>query len=170
MRNTSLYKFIECKEYFSNLSFSYFNFVEVTNVAIHQLKFAMFTVLEKLSRFMAKPTEGGDETASSIMGTLQNLVKLLVHCHKRIAVPPDHLCLCMCLVSLPWIAGVVSECSSIVPCVEGWNLGKLKELAYALTSSMNFSICYEGLMAFRPEYFTKWRVYVFKQALVSGRG
>ena len=137
----------------------------MTSAVILELKSAMLTVLDKLSGCTASFTEG-HETVKYIMGTLLNLIKILLYSHKHIPLSREHLDLSMCIASLPWIGKVDSEYANIVPCGNGWNLAKLKQLADVIVKDMDSGVCLEVFTMFPSEFLTKWKVYVFKETLV----
>ncbi|CAB4040026.1 Hypothetical predicted protein, partial [Paramuricea clavata] len=137
---------------------------EVTNATILELKSAMLTVLDKLSSSMVRSIDGGD-TVNGIMRTLLDLIKLLLYSHKHIAVSRELLNLSTCIASLPWIVKVNPEYATMVPCGNGWNLAKLKQLSSVLAKYMDPGTCLEVLTMFPPELMTKWKVHVFHETL-----
>ena len=152
------------------LLFFYFVFsVDVITVVILKLKSAMLTLLETTSVAMMKSSETGDDGAKSIMDTTLNMIKLLLYCHKHVTIKPDHLRLCMCIVSMPWISKVSSEYANVVPCVDEWNFAKLKKLSHVIAKEMDCDVCFEVLAMFPPEFSRNWKVHVFKETLVCIR-
>ena len=126
----------------------------------------MSTVLDKLPHSIVRSSE--DDTVKGLTGTLLNLVKFLLYCHKHIAVSREHLELCTCIASLPWVCKVSSqaEYATMVPCGSRWGLPKLKQLASVIAKHMDSGVCLEVLTLFPPEFYTKWRVGIFNETLV----
>ena len=133
---------------------------------ILELKSAMLTVLDKLSLSTVRSSE--DDTVKCMTGTLLNLIKLLLHCHKHVPVSREHLNLCTCIASLPWICtvGTQAQYVTLLPCGDRWSLTKLKQLAGAMAGHIDSVVCLEVLILSPPELFAMWRVGVFNETLV----
>ncbi|XP_028398063.1 serine/threonine-protein kinase ATR-like isoform X2 [Dendronephthya gigantea] len=140
---------------------------DVTTAVILKLRSAMLTVLKKLSVVMMKSSETSVDSVKSVMEISLNMIKLLLYCHKHIAIKLDHLGLCVCIATMPWISKVSSEYTNIVPCVDEWSFARLKQLSRVIAKEMDCEVCFEVLTMFPPEIFRNWKLHVFKETLSS---
>jgi hypothetical protein len=138
----------------------------VTKAVILEVKSAMLTIVDKLAN-MVRSADGSDEIVKCIMGMLLNLVKLLLYCHKYITVSHEHLDLCMCIASLPWIAN--SKNATMIPSGNEWTFTKWKQLARGIAKHVDPGPCLEVVTMFPSEYLKKWKVHVFIETLVRTR-